>query len=516
MTSAVLILATVTIGAIAYRIHLNHYDDQRREAERSAYNQAQTDKASAELLDNVGRYFPFLRKTFPKYLANHTTPTDALKRALVETPGVNLGTAHGLPVVLPRSERRKHVYCCARSGFGKTSVMTLGIFDDLQIEDQAMCVIVPETELFRDFLLPLVPPEQAHKVIYWQPGNADCPIAMNGLQLEQGQDRDRGANELFLIFCRALGDAELGARMKPILSNCFTALMGRKGCTLWDIKRLLQDEAFRSEIIDDESIDEYTRDFFANTFPSYPKDCAVPLLGKLDAFLRTKSIRRALCNPNATWSIDRSINTGCKLFIDLGSLDPMAMQVLGSLILAKIQLTLMHREHIPASQRKQFSIYVDEFQTVAGTSASSWAELLSRGRRYGAAIWAANQHPDQLPIDLWHEISGNVSSLIIGNVSARSANVCRRELLTVASDGTIKPVPIETIVSLKVGQAVCRLGSGAYALETDIRMPIPEQDQRLGEIVRDISWRANGVKSYTPTIEDPNAGPQIEGGEWKF
>ena len=465
-------------------------DEHRRQEQRDAYEQQQQDQAKGEVLDCIDRYFPFLRDSFRAGIEEGRKSNEAFWDALTDVPAVELGkTFYDLPALLPLAERRKHLYVVGKTGSGKTSLLLHLIKDDLEA-GRGVGVIAPEAELFRDWLLPMVPEERAKEVIYFAPGNPKNPVTFNPLAVENGDDRGRAAEDLFAIFKRAVGQDEFGARMSPILANSFAYLTGRPGATLWDVKRLLEDPAYQKEIARD-TIDEYLRDFWLKTYPSYPKGAHLPIVNRLDQFLRPLPVRRALCHPTSSFSIRRALAEGQILFFDLSGLAPDSMLLLGQMLLAKFQLELMRREAIPQELRQPFYLYADEFQTFAGVAEGTWRELLSRGRRYGLALTLAHQYPSQLPGGLQDEIFGNVNSIVAFNLSAKDALAVRKEFLEeppTLSAKSAQPVALETLVALRPGRAVARLGGGAFALPLQTTEPLPPPPAERGAEVRDISW----------------------------
>jgi hypothetical protein len=111
------------------------------------------------------------------------------------------------------------------------------------------------------------------------------------------------------------------------------------------------------------------------------------------------------------------------------SLAPKSMLLLGQMLLSKFQLELMRRESLRQEDRRHFYLYADEFQTFAGVAEGTWRELMSRGRRMGLSFTLAHQHPSQLPAGLVDEILGNVGPFIVFSVSAKDAQIMRKELL---------------------------------------------------------------------------------------
>ncbi len=488
-----LIIAAVVIAILLIRTHQNQADAARRQATQEAYERKEQEKAKTEILEELDRYFPFLRESFRAAVDDGKKPEEAFWDAISDVPTMELGkTFYNLPALLPIEERRKHLYVVGKTGSGKTSLLLNLIKEDLE-EGRGIGVIAPEAELFRDWLLPLVPEERAEEVIYFAPGNPKNPVTFNPLALENGDDRGRAAEDLFSIFKRAVGEEEFGARMSPILANAFACLTGRPEATLWDVKRLLEDAAYRNEIAHSVS-DEYLRDFWLTTFPGYQKGSHLPIVSRLDQFLRPLPVRHALCHPTSSFSIREALAKGKILLFDLSGLAPDSMLLLGQMLLSKFQLELMRREAIPQEARKPFYLYADEFQTFAGVAEGTWRELLSRGRRYGLALTLAHQFPSQLPQGLQDEIFGNVASIVAFNLSAKDAMAVRKEFLEDSlTREPARPVPLENLVALRPGQAMARLGGGAFALPLHTLEPLEEPPGWRGEKVREVSWKTFGA-----------------------
>jgi hypothetical protein len=368
---------------------------------------------------------------------------------------------NGLPVpTLPDRERRRHLYVVGKTGSGKSTFLEHLIADDLE----GRCgvgVIAPEPDFFRRRLLPLVPESRDEEVIYFAPGDPKCPLTFNPLALEDGEDRVRAAEDLFTIFRRALVHDDLGARMQPIIQNAFAALVGRPGMTLWHVKRMLENADFRARIVKTLD-DEYVKTFWLETYPRYPKGADLPLISRLDQFLRPPTIRRTLCHPQSSFSVKGAIDSGHILFIDLSGLSEENRTLIGQMILSKFQLELMRRERIE-NDLPPYYLYADEFQTFAGAAEGTWRELMSRGRKYGLCLTVAHQYPAQLPTGLQEEILGNVNSIVAFALGSKDAQAMHREFLVrKVEDGEerLEPVKIAQLTSLATGEAYVRLAGG--------------------------------------------------------
>jgi len=419
----------------------------------------------------------------------------AIAQAVARTLGSLplLGTwAEGadLPVPLPpERERRRHLYIVGKTGAGKTTLLSHLVGLDLG-EGRGVGVVSPEGEIFRERLLPLAQ-NRRDELVYFAPGDPGNRITFNPLAVEEGDDPARSAEDLFTIFRRTIGD-EIGPRSTPILQNAFAALVGREEATLADLKRLLGDEVYREEVAF-ESKDEYVRSFLLDTFPRFPKGAELPLVSRLDAFLRPPSIRRTLCRASSTLSIREIVREGKVLYVDLSGLSEEARLLLGQMLLSKFGIELLRRER--GASRRPFYLYADEFQTFGGQAPGTWRELLSRGRKYGLGLTLANQYPAQLPLSLQDEIFGNVASLVSFTLGAKDAQVVRRELLVrnMRPDGevVIEPIEASELLELRRGEAIARL-AGGKAIR--VRTPPPAKlDTRGVEALIRHSWSFYGA-----------------------
>jgi hypothetical protein len=491
-------LGLMLAAALARRGWRRH-DEQRRREERALYRsereRAEVARSNGVVARLLEHYFPFAKAAWAA-APGQGDAKERLRLALSATNAVRLGTAHiGLDALLPDTVRQKHFLALGKSGYGKTTLALHLIQDDLR-RGRGVCILGSEAELFRDWLLPMVPGGRAKDVVYFKPADPSCTLTWNPLALEEGEDQALAAGEMFAIFKRAVGETSIGARADAILSSAFGILVGRGGATLWSVVRLLEDEAYRAALVA-EVDDPYLRDFWTRTFPEYPAGAVLPLANRLNQFLRMPQLRASLCHPVSSFSIQQVLAGSRILYFDLSGLDPDSTRLVGQAALSKFQLELFRRERLPESDRSPVHVYVDEFHVFADGAEGTWRELLARGRRYGLGLHLFTQHPNQLPRSLQHEIFGNVSSIVALNLSAADAAAVRRELLVPGPGDVTKPVPAEDLVSLPVGEGFARLDAGACALRVRFAPPIARPAPGLGDRIRETSWKTFAAPPIT-------------------
>lgn len=381
------------------------------------------------------------------------------------------GTA--ISVCLPEELRTKHLYMVGRSGSGKTTLIRNLVLHDLSA-GHGLAIIAPEAELLEQELLPLIPQKRWNDVVYVNPADSSCPVPLNPLHLEDGEDLDLKVQETLSILHR-LFDEEGGAgtapRMETILQQALYTLTQLPGSTLLDLEPLLdrQDASLRRYVLQ-HLPDEDARRFWQSVYPAYPKDAHLAILNRLGRLLKPKVVRSLLCAPGSL-SIRRCMDEGKVLLFNLsdGILGEQNAQLLGQLVVAKIQLAAMSRAASPKEERRPFYLYIDEFQSFCSTAGSSYEKILSRARKYGLGLILAHQQTGQIGKSVMREILGNVSTVVAFNVGATDARRLSRELIGEV-DGQPVPTDPQLLLSLRVGQAVCKIGRSVLAITT---LPLP-------------------------------------------
>jgi hypothetical protein len=426
-----------------------------------------------------------------------------IDRRIAQVPGIILGMypqsdpANPLEFKLPFSLRDRHCYIIGRSGSGKTNLIRNMLLQDFH-SGSGVGVLAPEQELITEEILPYIPQDRIDDVIYVNPADTEYPVPFNPLHLDEGEDIDQKVDDIFTSFKRLVG--ETGPRMDEILRQSLYALLERKGSTLLDLERLLSREeaSLRAEIIRT-SQDEQTIRFFRDTYPAYPKDAHLPITARINRLVRPKVLRTLLCQPSQSLNFRRAMDEGKILLFNLsdGILGEQTSQLLGQLIVSKIQLAVMSRADTPAAARRPFYLYLNEFQTFTGVNESSYEVILSRARKYQLGLVLANQQTHQLSSDLLHAILGNVATLITFNVSHDDAVRLSREY--VIAEGGVEYIPPEDFLQLKTGEAIAKIGRNVFPLRTYLADKKPDSIRAKEVIERS---RINYGMNVKPVVKE--------------
>lgn len=436
------------------------------------------------------------RAELEKLIDSGISPDDLgreIRRRIDATPGVMLGHYHyangSTTIKLPDTLRDRHMYIIGRSGSGKTNLIRLMALQDIFLGN-GMGMLAPEQELLTEEILPYIPEERIDDVVYFNPADSVNPIPLNPLYLDEDADIDLCVDDNLTIFKRLMGESQ--PRMDEILRQALYALLERPNSTLLDVDRLLSrtDDNLRQEIIQ-KTRDEQTRYFFESTYPSFPKDAHIPIITRINRLTRPRTVRSLLCQPGKSFNFREAIDEGKILLFNLsdGILGEQTAQLLGQLIVSKMQLATLSRMDTAKAERRPFYFYLDEFQTYVGVAETSYGKLLSRGRKYAFGLILAHQQTGQLTKTILDTILGNVTTMITFSVAYGDAMRLSQQYIM-----DNKPLPAEFFVNQKVGEAVGKIGQNVFSLQTPL---VPQEPNvRWAEYIIARSAQNYGVHAY--------------------
>ncbi len=312
---------------------------------------------------------------------------------------------------IKKIDRRLHFYIIGKTGTGKSTLIENMIYDDIK-EGRGVAVVDPHGELI-EHILNFIPEDRINDVVYFNPDDREYPLAFNLLESIDGDMRSIVASGLMSIFTKLWANV-WSARMEYILRNAILAVLEVPDSTLLSIMRLLNDTTYRKYV---ESIitDPVVKDFLVNEYDKYDakfrQEAIAPIQNKVGQFLSSSTIRNLVGQPQSTFNLNEIMDTG-KIFLvnlSIGRIGEDNSKLLGSMIITKIQLAAMSRARIAAEQRRDFYLYVDEFQNFA---TDSFATILSEARKYHLNLVLANQYIAQIPEIVADAIFGNVGTMV--------------------------------------------------------------------------------------------------------
>lgn len=318
---------------------------------------------------------------------------------------------------IKREDRRRHLYVVGKSGSGKSKLLETLIIDDI-LDGKGVCVMDPHGDLIQD-IIKYIPEEKAKDIIYFNIGDLEHPLSFNPLEnvsLDMKQQVTQGLIEVFEKF--------FGGDWSPKIEHVFRytclAMLDYPDSTLVGMMKMLTNRKFRQKVIP-EIKDSVVKHFWANEFSSWSEkfdnEAILPLVNKLGQFLSNHLIRNIVAQPKNKFSFNDIMNNQKVLLIELskGKLGEENAALLGAMMITKVYQTAMERAKLPEQDRKDFYLYIDEFQNFA---TETFENILSESRKYRLLLTISHQYLAQVPSDIKGTVFGNIGSIIAMRVGA--------------------------------------------------------------------------------------------------
>ncbi len=323
---------------------------------------------------------------------------------------------------IKRRDRRNHTYVIGKTGTGKTTLLLNMILSDI-FSGHGLAVMDPHGDL-AEVILDYIPKHRINDVVYFNPGDIKYPMSLNILEDVEPERRHIIVSGLISVFRRIWKDF-WGPRLEHILRNCILALLEyREKTTLLAIQRMLYDPKYREKIvekIDDPIVKAFWEKEFAGYHARLKSEAISPIQNKIGQFLATPFIRNIIGQTKTSIDFRKVMDEGKILICNLskGRLGEENSSLLGSLVVTKLQLAAMERIDMQEDSRRDFYLYVDEFQNFVSTEIFS--HILSEARKYRLNLIMAHQYICQLDHGVREAVFGNVGTMIsfrVGNSDA--------------------------------------------------------------------------------------------------
>jgi CxxC-x17-CxxC domain-containing protein len=370
-------------------------------------------------------------------------------------------------------DRRRHVYVIGKTGVGKTTLLETMITQDI-MDGHGLGVVDPHGDM-AERLLDVIPPSRINDVVYFDPSDVNYPIGFNPLEAVDPQYKYLVASGLVSSLKKIWADS-WGPRLEYILRNTILALLDYPSSTMLGIMRLLSDKEYRKKVVSKIS-DPVIKSFWTNEFANYNErfrsEAISPIQNKVGQFLSSAVIRNIVAQPKSTIDI-RDIMDNGKIWImnvSKGKIGEDNSALLGAMLITKIQLTAMDRAKIPEENRRDFYLYVDEFQNFA---TESFATILSEARKYRLNLTIAHQYITQMEEKVRDAVFGNVGTIAAFRVGALDAEYLEKEYMPIFTQTDLVNLPkYNAYIKLMIGGITSR----PFSMET-VLPPIEKTGKR--------------------------------------
>lgn len=376
-------------------------------------------------------------------------------------------------------DRRRHMYVVGKTGMGKTTILENMVLNDIYA-GHGVGLVDPHGD-FAEKIIDFIPSNRINDVVYFNPADVNFPIGFNILESINPEYRHLVASGLMGVFKKIWPDV-WSARMEYILNNTLLALLDYPGTTLLGINRLLADEDYRRRVVNnlkDPVVKAFWLTEFAGYNDKYKQEAVAPIQNKIGQFLSASVIRNIVAQVKSRIDI-RDIMDSKKIFImnlSKGRIGEDNSRLLGGMLITKIQLAAMERVDIPENTRKDFFLYVDEFQNFA---TESFANILSEARKYRLDLVMAHQYMEQLDELVLAAVIGNVGTMVTFRVGSSDAEILAKEFApTFVEEDLVNLPKYQTYLKLMIDGVASRpfsattlppIGASTHSTEKVVRV----------------------------------------------
>lgn len=418
----------------------------------------------------------------------------------------NQGRKFGIKI----DDRRRHMYVVGKTGMGKTTILENMVLNDIYA-GHGIGLVDPHGD-FAEKIIDFIPANRINDVVYFNPADINYPIGFNILETVNPEHRHLVASGLMGVFKKIWPDV-WSARMEYILNNTILALLEYPGTTLLGINRLLAEEDYRKRVVavlKDPVVKGFWVGEFANYTDKFRTEAVAPIQNKIGQFLSASVIRNIVAQVKSRINIREIMDTK-KIFImnlSKGRIGEDNSRLLGGMLITKLQLAAMERVDIPEKDRKDFFLYVDEFQNFA---TESFANILSEARKYRLDLIMAHQYMEQLEEEVLAAVIGNVGTMVTFRVGSSDAEILAKEFApTFVEEDLINLPKFQTYLKLMIDGVASRpfsaqtlppIGSSTASTEKVVRVS-RERYATPREKIEDKIMRWSG---FLPAGADPES-----------
>src|SRR3989344_1339731 len=358
--------------------------------------------------------------------------------------GINTYRGDKRKIYMSNEDRFRHFYIIGQTGTGKSSIIQLMARQDFH-NGKGLCIIDPHGSLIED-LLPYIPRERADDVIYFNPADMERPMGLNLLEGKTPEERDLIALDAMNMMVKMFGEEIFGPRIQDYFRNGCLTLMDddEEGGAITDLVKLFTDDEwqkYKVTKIKNPIVKSFWEKQMAMTGQREKQEMIPYFAAKFGQFYTNALIRNIVGQTRSAFDIAKCMQEGKILLMNLskGLIGDINSQLRGMISVSKIQVAAMRRQRMSNAERKDFFLYIDEFQNFVTPSIES---ILSEARKYRLGLLLAHPYIDQLEKD--SKLSGNVSlkGAVFGNVGTmmfykigpQDAEVCAKEMAPVFSE----------------------------------------------------------------------------------
>jgi len=344
------------------------------------------------------------------------------------------------PIHILKEDRQRHMYIIGKTGTGKSELLKQMIMQDINA-GEGVAVIDPHGDLVDD-ILHLMPAKRAEDVILFDPSDTERPMGFNMLEANSEQEKHFVANSIIGLMYKLFDPNKtgiIGPRFEHAVRNAMLTVMYEKGSTFVEVVRVLTDQNYVQTLlpkIEDQIVKRYWTDQIAQTSDFHKSEVLDYIVSKFGRFVTNKMIRNIIGQSASAFNFRKVMDEQKIILINLskGKIGEENSNFLGLVLVPKILVAAMSRQDMPMDQRKDFFLYVDEFQNFA---TPDFAQILSEARKYRLNLIVANQFIGQMDEEIKNAIFGNVGTIASFRIGVTDANYIQHEFQPIFAENDL-------------------------------------------------------------------------------
>lgn len=332
---------------------------------------------------------------------------------------------------LSTEDRRRHMYVIGQTGTGKTALFEELIRQDIE-KGRGVAVIDPHGDLV-NATLSHIPKERAEDVIIFEPFDMARPIGLNMLEFDSPEQKDFAVQEMIAIFQKLFPPEIIGPMFEHYMRNAMLALMADANSpgTLVEIPRIFTDDQFlqtKLAAVTDPVVRLFWEKEWRQTTGATKSDMLGYVVSKVGRFVENEMMRNIIGQSRSGFNLREIMDQG-KIFLanlSKGLTGEVNASLLGLILVSKLQMAAMTRASMLEQERRDFYLYIDEFQNF---TTDSIATILSEARKYRLNLIVAHQFIAQLEEKIRDSVFGNVGSILAFRIGAEDAEFVEKQFL---------------------------------------------------------------------------------------
>ncbi len=435
----------------------------------------------------------FPNKTVETHHINWLKAKSAPAPASIPTSGMRLGTSiyrgQKKDIFMAEKDRQRHMYIVGKTGTGKSEFLKDMILQDIRA-GKGLAVLDPHGELVED-IMQLIPPERAEEVIYFNPSDTERPMGLNIMEAETEEQMHFVVGSIIALMYKLYDPHKtgiIGPRFEHAIRNAMLTIMAEPGSTFIELVRCLTDQKYVQELlpkVKDPVVRRYWTDQIAQTSDFHKSEVLDYIVSKFGKFITNKVMRNIIGQSKSAFNFRTVMDEGKILLVNLskGKLGEEDAKFLGLILVPKILTAAMSRQDMEMEKRKDFYLYVDEFQNYA---TDDFAVILSEARKYRLNLIVANQFVAQIEENVKNAVFGNVGTMITFRVGVPDANFLQHEFTPTFSETDLTNIEkfhvyIKTIVGNEP------VPPFSMDLTRDVEGERKIMDPKRAELIRELS-----------------------------